>query len=111
MGPGLRSQALAWPGRQAESGAAPVAFVGWVMSLFFMTATAERSATQREAPKETAKAPQSLLARLAWPTLGLVLPVTLAAGWEIAVAMGLSSGRLLPPPSVIFDTFVDLART
>jgi sulfonate transport system permease protein len=82
------------------------------MSLFFMTATAEQSAAQREAPKETAgKTPQSLLARLAWPTLGLVLPVTLAAGWEIAVGMGLSSGRLLPPPSVIFDTFLDLAST
>jgi sulfonate transport system permease protein len=82
------------------------------MSLFFMTATAEQSATEREAPKETARqAPQSLLSRLAWPTLGLVLPVTLAAGWEIAVGLGLSSGRLLPPPSVIFDTFVDLAAT
>jgi len=82
------------------------------MSLFFMTATAEQSATERAAPKETAKqAPQSLLSRLAWPTLGLVLPVTLAAGWEIAVGLGLSSGRLLPPPSVIFDTFVDLAAT
>src|SRR5262245_21679623 len=95
-----------------ESAVAPVAFVAWVMSLFFMTATAEQSAAQREATKETAgKAPQSLLARLAWPTLGLVLPVTLAAGWEIAVGMGLSSGRLLPPPSVIFDTFLDLAST
>jgi sulfonate transport system permease protein len=82
------------------------------MSLFFMTATAEQSATEREAPKETARqAPQSLLSRLAWPTLGLVVPVTLAAGWEIAVGLGLSSGRLLPPPSVIFDTFVDLAST
>src|SRR5262245_41090206 len=89
----------------------PVAFVAWVMSLFFMTATAEQSATEREAAKETARqAPQSLLARLAWPTLGLVLPVTLAAGWEIAVGMGLSSGRLLPPPSVIFDTFLELAQ-
>jgi len=82
------------------------------MSLFFMTATAEQSATGREAAKETARqAPQSLLARLAWPTLGLVVPVTLAAGWEIAVGMGLSTGRLLPPPSVIFDTFLDLAST
>jgi len=45
------------------------------MSLFFMTATAEQSAAEREAPKETPKqAPQSLLSRLAWPTLGLVLP-------------------------------------
>jgi sulfonate transport system permease protein len=82
------------------------------MSLFFMTATAEQSAAEREAPKQAARqAPQSLLARLAWPTLGLVLPVTLAASWEIAVGLGLSTGRLLPPPSVIFDTFLDLAST
>ena len=47
---------------------------------------------------------------LAWPVLGAVLPVALAAGWEIAVRTGLSSGRLVPPPSVIIATFADLAR-
>jgi sulfonate transport system permease protein len=73
-----------------------------------MTATAGEAGTERTAPE---KAEKSLLSRLAWPTLGLVLPVTLAAGWEIAVGLGLSSGRLLPPPSVIFDTFRDLAET
>jgi sulfonate transport system permease protein len=73
-----------------------------------MTATTGAAGTERAAP---AAAERTLLARLAWPMLGLLLPVTLAAGWEIAVDMGLSSGRLLPPPSVIFDTFVDLART
>ena len=73
-----------------------------------MTGAAEEAGTERAAPE---KAEKSLLSRLAWPTLGLVLPVTLAAGWEIAVGLGLSSGRLLPPPSVIFDTFVDLAST
>src|SRR5262245_64588002 len=78
------------------------------MSLVSMTATTGAAGTERAAPD---KAERSLLARLAWPTLGLVLPVTLAAGWEIAVGLGLSSGRLLPPPSVIFDTFVDLAGT
>ena len=78
------------------------------MSLVSMTATTGEAGTERAAPE---KAEKSLLSRLAWPTLGLVLPVTLAAGWEIAVGLGLSSGRLLPPPSVIFDTFVDLAAT
>jgi sulfonate transport system permease protein len=73
-----------------------------------MTATAGEAGTERTAPE---KAEKNLLSRLAWPTLGLVLPVTLAAGWEIAVGLGLSSGRLLPPPSVIFDTFRDLAET
>ena len=37
-------------------------------------------------------------ARLA---LGLLLPLVLALGWEIAVATELASGRLLPPPSRI----------
>jgi sulfonate transport system permease protein len=47
-------------------------------------------------------------ARLTRPALGLVLPVLLAAVWEITVRMGWASGRLAPPPSVIFATFVDL---
>jgi len=51
------------------------------------------------------------MARLLRPALGLVVPLALAAGWEIVVRMGLSSGRLLPPPSVIFSTFADLAVT
>jgi sulfonate transport system permease protein len=73
-----------------------------------MTASAEQAATRRSALNE---APGSLLSRLARPTLGLLLPVALAAGWEIAVGLGLSNGRLLPPPSVILDTFLDLAAT
>jgi sulfonate transport system permease protein len=44
------------------------------------------------------------------PVLGLLLPVGLAVAWEIVVRAGWASGRLVPPPSVIFDTFVDLAR-
>jgi sulfonate transport system permease protein len=51
------------------------------------------------------------LARLIRPVLGLVLPVSLAALWELIVRAGWASGRLAPPPSVIFATFVDLART
>ena len=49
--------------------------------------------------------------RLARPALGLVLPVALAVLWEFVVRMGWASGRLAPPPSVIFATFADLART
>ena len=37
--------------------------------------------------------------------------VARASFWEIAVRMGLSNGRLVPPPSVIFNTFADLAVT
>ncbi len=39
-----------------------------------------------------------------------MLPVVLGLGWELVVHFGLASGRLVPPPSVIFKTFVDLAR-
>jgi len=55
--------------------------------------------------------PGDRIARWARPGLGLVLPAGLALFWEIAVHMGLSNGRLVPPPSVIFNTFADLART
>jgi sulfonate transport system permease protein len=50
-------------------------------------------------------------ARWAGPILGLVLPVGLAAGWEIAVHAGLSDGRLVPPPSRVFAQFAELAQT
>jgi sulfonate transport system permease protein len=43
--------------------------------------------------------------------LGLVLPVALAIIWEFAVRMGFSNGRLVPPPSVIWNTLVELAQT
>ncbi len=43
--------------------------------------------------------------------LGLVLPVGLAVGWEFAVRAGWSNGRLVPPPSVIWNTIVELARS
>jgi sulfonate transport system permease protein len=45
------------------------------------------------------------------PALGLIVPVTLAVAWEIVVRLGWASGRLAPPPSVVFQTFADLART
>jgi sulfonate transport system permease protein len=69
-----------------------------------MAATIDRSADEPSPRKLRA-------ARFLRPLLGLILPVALAAGWECVVRMGWSSGRLLPPPSVIVDTFVDLART
>jgi sulfonate transport system permease protein len=50
-------------------------------------------------------------ARVLRPALGVLLPVALAVSWEIAVHMGLSNGRLVPPPSVIWNTFVNLAAT
>jgi sulfonate transport system permease protein len=45
------------------------------------------------------------------PLLGLLLPLGLALAWEITVWLGLSSGRLVPPPSRIFFTILELARS
>jgi sulfonate transport system permease protein len=42
---------------------------------------------------------------------GLVLPVGLAFAWELAVRAGWSNGRLVPPPSVVWNTIVELARS
>jgi sulfonate transport system permease protein len=83
------------------------------MSLVTMTVAAQSSGDKGSA-NEAAPAQQVVAkrwTRLARPALGLVLPVTLAVLWEFIVRMGWASGRLAPPPSVIFATFVDLART
>jgi sulfonate transport system permease protein len=74
------------------------------MSAVGMTVVAERAPPQ-------VRAPRNRWTRLTRPALGLVLPVTLAVAWEFIVRMGWASGRLAPPPSVVFATFVDLART
>ncbi len=74
------------------------------MSLVAMTAAAEPAAPARPAAKPS-------LARWMRPALGLLLPVGLALFWELAVRAGLSTGRLVPPPSIIFATFADLAST
>jgi len=73
------------------------------MSLVHVTVTAERPVAVREATGDR-------LTRFARPALGLLLPVGAAVLWEIAVKAGLSDGRLLPPPSRIFQEFADLAR-
>ena len=65
---------------------------------------------QTSEPAESAAAP-SRLSRYAGPTLGLLLPLTLALGWELVVWSGWSNGRLVPPPSKVFATIMDLARS
>ena len=78
------------------------------MSLIGMTVSAEQTRTTETAgPKRSGWD----LARLAGPLLGLALPVGLALLWEIAVRMGLSDGRLVPPPSRVYEQFAELART
>jgi sulfonate transport system permease protein len=72
------------------------------MSLFSMSLAEPAASAQREARP---------LARFVKPALGLVLPVGLAIAWEIAVRMGVSDGRLVPPPSRIWATLAELAAT
>jgi sulfonate transport system permease protein len=69
------------------------------------------SAEQRSVPAEQVQAKRDPLERFARLFLGLALPLVLALLWEAAVEAGLSDGRLVPPPSVIWRTLVDLART
>ncbi|MBN8921162.1 MAG: ABC transporter permease [Rhizobiales bacterium] len=45
------------------------------------------------------------------PVLGFILPVGVAVLWELAVRFGITDGRLVPSPSVIIATFLDLAKT
>src|SRR6201998_2317483 len=75
-----------------------------------MAMTVELSAPERTDPIAT-PAPAGRLRRLARPALGLLLPVGLALVWEIVVWLGLSNGRLVPPPTRIFATIVELARS
>jgi len=51
------------------------------------------------------------LPRFARPVLGLLLPVSIALAWELIVWLGYSNGRLMPPPSQVFATIVELARS
>jgi sulfonate transport system permease protein len=75
------------------------------MSVVQMTITAE---------PQTAASPTVQTARRSrWikPALGLILPVGLAVVWELVVRLGLSDGRLMPPPSRIYEEFVELTRS
>jgi sulfonate transport system permease protein len=75
------------------------------MSVMQVTISAEAKSV---APARTAAGWHSRWTR---PFFGLILPVGLAVLWEVVVRAGLAEGRLVPPPSVIFDTFMEFART
>ena len=69
-----------------------------------MTATAEPAQAETKQRK-------SGFGRFTRPAIGLLLPLVLAVGWEMAVRAGWSNGRLVPPPSRIYEEFAELART
>jgi sulfonate transport system permease protein len=73
------------------------------MSLVQMSVTAEPAAAEQSKRRPS-------FGRAARLTLGLLLPLALAAGWEAAVYFHFANGRLVPPPSVIFATFLELWR-
>lgn len=71
-----------------------------------MTATASSSPAVAAPQSGAARKP----AAARW-LVGFVLPVVLALGWELAVALKFSDGRLLPTPSKVFLTLLGLAKT
>jgi len=63
-----------------------------------------------DASAEAATAPRAARAGRARLRLaGLLLPLVLAALWEVLVRTGLANGRLMPPPSVVGATLWQLA--
>lgn len=74
------------------------------MSFMSMTIAAQLTSEQRQAGRDR-------LARWSRPLLGLALPVGLAFVWEITVRLGFSDGRLVPPPSRIYQEFAELGQS
>ena len=75
-----------------------------------MTMTVELPALE-QTDAMTPQASSARLRRYARPALGLLLPVGLAVIWEIWVGLGYSNGRLVPPPTKIFATVMELAKS
>src|SRR4030081_427905 len=79
-------------------------------SVLAMAMTVELPALERADAMATPAA-SGRLRRFARPALGLLLPVGLAMAWEIVVWLGWSNGRLVPPPTKVFATIMELARS
>ncbi|ABE37354.1 binding-protein-dependent transport systems inner membrane component [Rhodopseudomonas palustris BisB5] len=78
-----------------------------------MAMTLETPVLQRSdaiEPADGARAPRRA-PRWRGPLLGLLLPLTIALGWELLVHFGYSNGRLVPPPSKVFAIIAELAKS
>ena len=73
--------------------------------------TVELPAIERAGAATAGQGLSVRLRRYARPALGLLLPVGVALAWELAVGLGWSNGRLVPPPSKIFVTILELGRS
>ncbi len=78
-----------------------------------MAMTVELPALEQAAPPRRRARLRTLarLRRFTRPALGFLLPVGLALGWELYVGLGYSNGRLVPPPTKVFATIMELARS
>jgi sulfonate transport system permease protein len=76
-----------------------------------MAMTVELPAIEQTGPVSVEQGPSARLRRYARPALGLLLPVGLALAWELAVGLGWSNGRLVPPPTKVFATILELAHS
>ncbi|WP_436200880.1 ABC transporter permease [Astrobacterium formosum] len=70
-----------------------------------------RMLVETEAPAADLAQPVDAFAGVRRFALGLLIPLALALAWEAAVRAGLTDGRLVPPPSRIYETFVGLAAS
>ena len=76
-----------------------------------MAMTVELPAIEQNGPVSVGQGPSARRRRYARPALGLLLPVGLALAWELAVGLGWSNGRLVPPPTKVFATILELAQS
>jgi sulfonate transport system permease protein len=77
------------------------------MSSVLMSVEANSTPAPREAAARRRADASATIQRL---VLALALPVGLAVMWELVVRSGWSDGRLMPPPSRIWQEFEELAR-
>src|SRR5262249_46347814 len=77
------------------------------MSSVLMSVEANSTSAPREAVPPRRADASATIQRL---VLALALPAGLAIIWELIVRAGWSDGRLMPPPSRIWQEFVDLSR-
>jgi sulfonate transport system permease protein len=76
-----------------------------------MAMTVQLPAIEQTGPVSAEPGLSARLRRYARPALGLLLPVGLALAWELAVGLGWSNGRLVPPPTKVFATILELAQS